>query len=168
MDSPPEKEDNEQFVIISGMLIKMGIPSPRIIKKDLQAGLLLLTDLGQQTLLNKNISTPKETLIVFYGEAINILVSIQTNGIAFQKQLPKYNSVLLHSEMDLFSEWYCRKELAVDSKTLKEFNFQELFKILSARALEQKQVFVHRDYHSRNIIISDTGQLGINRLPRCC
>ena len=160
MDSPPEKEDNEQFVIISGMLIKMGIPSPRIIKKDLQAGLLLLTDLGQQTLLNKNISTPKE-LNRFYGEAINILVSIQTNGIAFQKQLPKYNSVLLHSEMDLFSEWYCRKELAVDSKTLKEFNFQELFKILSARALEQKQVFVHRDYHSRNIIISDTGQLGI-------
>ena len=75
MDSPPEKEDNEQFVMISGMLLKMGIPSPRIIKKDLQAGLLLLSDLGQQTLLDKNISTPKK-LNQFYGEAINILFCI--------------------------------------------------------------------------------------------
>ena len=161
MDSPPEKEDNEQFVMISGMLLKMGIPSPRIIKKDLQAGLLLLSDLGQQTLLDKNISTPKK-LNQFYGEAINILFSIQTQGMAFQEQLPKYNSELLHSEMNLFSEWYCRKELAVDTKTLNEFNFKELFNNLSSRALGQKQVFVHRDYHSRNIIVSDTGQLGIN------
>ena len=160
MDSPPEKENNEQFVMISGMLQKMGILSPKIIKKDLQEGLLLLSDLGQKTLLDKNISTPKK-LNQFYGEAINILVSIQAHGIAFQEQLPKYNSELLHSEMNLFSEWYCRKELAVDSKTLKEFHFKALFNSLSSRALGQKQVFVHRDYHSRNIIVSDTGQLGI-------
>ena len=75
MDSPPEKENNEQFVMISGMLQKMGIPSPKIIKKDLQEGLLLLSDLGQMTLLDKNISTPKK-LNQFYGEAINILVSM--------------------------------------------------------------------------------------------
>ena len=160
MDSPPEKEDNEQFIIISEMLLEMGIPSPRIINKDLQAGLLLLSDLGYQTLLDKNISTPKK-LNRFYGEAMHILFSIQSKGIAFQEQLPKYNLELLHSEMNLFSEWYCKKELAVDSKVLREFKFEELFNHLSLRALGQKQVFVHRDYHSRNIIVSDTGQLGI-------
>ena len=162
MDSPPDKENNEQFIFISELLTKMEIPSTVVYAKDLSMGFFILSDLGPVTLLDRNmdtrIKTKREKL---YTEAINILLLIQKNGNNFVDQLPGYDLELLENEMNLFLDWYCIKELGISAAQLNEFNLGKCFKYLSESALKQVQVFVHRDYHSRNIMISKLGELGI-------
>jgi len=162
MDSPPDKENNEQFIFISELLTKMEIPSTVVYAKDLSMGFFILSDLGPATLLDRNmdtrIKTKREKL---YTEAINILLLIQKNGNNFVDQLPVYDLELLETEMNLFLDWYCIKELGISAAQLNEFNLGKCFKYLSESALKQVQVFAHRDYHSRNIMISKRGELGI-------
>ena len=162
MDSPPDKENNEQFIFISELLTKMEIPSTVVYAKDLSMGFFILSDLGPATLLDRNmdtrIKTKREKL---YTEAINILLLIQKNGNNFVDQLPVYDLELLETEMNLFLDWYCIKELGISAAQLNEFNLGKSFKYLSESALKQIQVFAHRDYHSRNIMISKRGELGI-------
>ena len=162
MDSPPDKENNEQFIFISELLTKMEIPSTLVYAKDLSMGFFILSDLGPATLLDRNmdtrIKTKREKL---YTEAINILLLIQKNGNNFVDQLPVYDLELLETEMNLFLDWYCIKELGISAAQLNEFNLGKSFKYLSESALKQVQVFAHRDYHSRNIMISKRGELGI-------
>ena len=86
---------------------------------------------------------------------------IQKNGNNFVDQLPVYDLELLETEMNLFLDWYCIKELGISAAQLNEFNLEKCFKYLSESALKQVQVFAHRDYHSRNIMISKRGELGI-------
>ena len=162
MDSPPDKENNEQFIFISELLTKMEIPSTVVYAKDLSMGFFILSDLGPATLLDRNmdtrIKTKREKL---YTQAINILLLIQKNGNNFVDQLPVYDLELLENEMNLFLDWYCIKELGISAAQLNEFNLGKCFKYLSESALKQVQVFAHRDYHSRNIMISKRGELGI-------
>ena len=162
MDSPPDKENNEQFIFISELLTKMEIPSTVVYAKDLSMGFFILSDLGPATLLDRNmdtrIKTKREKL---YTEAINILLLIQKNGNNFVDELPVYDLELLENEMNLFLDWYCIKELGMNTAQLNEFNLEECFKHLSENAIKQTQVFVHRDYHSRNIMISNQDELGI-------
>ena len=162
MDSPPDKENNEQFIFISELLTKMEIPSTVVYAKDLSMGFFILSDLGPATLLDRNmdtrIKTKREKL---YTEAINILLLIQKNGNNFVDQLPVYDLELLETEMNLFLDWYCIKELGISAAQLNEFNLGKCFKYLSESALKQVQVFAHRDCHSRNIMISKRGELGI-------
>ena len=162
MDSPPDKENNEQFIFISELLTKMEIPSTVVYAKDLSMGVFILSELGPVTLLDRNmdtrIKTKREKL---YTEAINILLLIQKNGNNFVDQLPVYDLELLETEMNLFLDWYCIKELGISAAELNEFNLEKCFKYLSESALKQVQVFAHRDYHSRNIMISNRGELGI-------
>ena len=162
MDSPPDKENNEQFIFISELLTKMEIPSTVVYAKDLSMGFFILSDLGPATLLDRNmdtrIKTKREKL---YTQAINILLLIQKNGNNFVDQLPVYDLELLETEMNLFLDWYCIKELGISAAQLNEFNLGKSFKYLSESALKQVQVFAHRDYHSRNIMISKRGELGI-------
>ena len=181
MDSPPDKENNEQFIFISELLTKMEIPSTNVYAKDLSTGFFLLSDLGPVTLLEHNLEEAKshdqeargrytdvnfETTVQakrekLYDEAINTLFLIQKNGNAFLGQLPVYDAELLESEMNLFLDWYCMQELGMNVLELNGFNLSECFKYLSDSALKQPQVFVHRDYHSRNIMISQRGEIGI-------
>ena len=162
MDSPPDKENNEQFIFISELLTKMEIPSTVVYAKDLSMGFFILSDLGPATLLDRNMDTRTKTKREkLYTEAINILLLIQKNGNNFVDQLPVYDLELLETEMNLFLDWYCIKELGIDATQLNEFNLGKCFKYLSESALKQVQVFAHRDYHSRNIMISKRGELGI-------
>ena len=162
MDSPPDKENNHQFILISEILRKMEIPSTAVYAKDLSMGFFILSDLGPETLMDRNldirIKTKREKL---YTEAINILFSIQKNGNSFVDQLPVYDLELLETEMNLFLDWYCVKELGINATQLNTFNLGKCFRYLSESALKQDQVFTHRDYHSRNIMISKRGELGI-------
>ena len=162
MDSPPDKENNEQFIFISELLTKMEIPSTVVYAKDLSMGFFILSDLGPATLLDRNMDTRiKAKREKLYTEAKNILLLIQKNGNNFVDQLPVYDLELLETEMNLFLDWYCIKELGISAAQLNEFNLGKSFKYLSESALKQVQVFAHRDYHSRNIMISKRGELGI-------
>ena len=86
---------------------------------------------------------------------------MQANGSSLMNQLPQYDDSLLHSEMELFKEWFCFHELGLSVRQLEKIDFDPLFNHLAQRANHQDRVLVHRDFHSRNIVISDKEKLGL-------
>jgi len=88
------------------------------------------------------------------------LVSMQINGARLKIQLPNYDDALLYSEMELFKEWFCFHELGLSVQKIEKIDFDTLFMQLIQSASNQERVFVHRDYHSRNIMISDNDEMG--------
>ena len=160
VDAPPEYEDSVKFVNIASLMEDMGIRVPKIISTNFQEGFMLVGDLGKETMLNtiKREVTKREK---FYGEAIEILFDIQTNGSKYLGDLPVYSKQLLMDEMRMFVDWFCLRHLQIDPEIIEDYGFEEIFEKLSESALGQNQVFVHRDFHSRNIMLSKKGEMGV-------
>ena len=160
VDAPPEYEDSVKFVNIASLMEDMGIRVPKIISTNFQEGFLLISDLGKETMLNaiKREVTKREE---FYGGAIEILFDIQTNGYKHHGDLSFYSKQLLMDEMRLFVDWFCLRHLQIDPEIIEDYGFEEIFEKLSESALGQNQVFVHRDFHSRNILLSKKGEMGV-------
>ena len=152
MDSDPSLENNQKFLGVSNLLNQISMPIPYIHEQDNSGRYFLISDLGQKTLFDyRKESKTKE----FYNRAIELLVFMQANGSSLMNQLPQYDDSLLHSEMELFKEWFCFHELGLSVRQLEKIDFDPLFNHLAQRANHQERVLVHRDYHSRNIVISD-------------
>ena len=160
VDAPPEYEDSVKFVKIASLMQAMGIIVPKIIATNLQEGFLLIGDLGKETMLNA-IHRQETKAQEFYGEAIEILINIQTNGSSHVEGLPLYSKELLMDEMRLFVDWFCLRHLKIGPEIIDDYGFEEIFEQLSVYALDQNQVFVHRDFHSRNILMSEKGEMGV-------
>ena len=160
VDAPPEYEDSVKFVKIASLMQAMGVIVPKIIATNLQEGFLLIGDLGKETMLNA-IHRQETKAQEFYGEAIEILFKIQTNGSTHVEGLPLYSKELLMDEMRLFVDWFCLRHLHIGPEIIDDYNFEEIFEQLSVYALSQHQVFVHRDFHSRNILMSEKGEMGV-------
>ncbi len=160
MDAPPDKEDSVPFVRVAGFLEAMQLNAPRVVEASLDKGFLLLTDLGTRLYLAELLDdkTLAETL---YRDAIDALLVIQTKGAAFQSQLPPYDEELLRFELSLFHDWLCGTHLGIDLDDAAEREWQSLCDLLVANALDQPRVFVHRDYHSRNLMVVDDNNPGI-------
>jgi aminoglycoside/choline kinase family phosphotransferase len=150
MDAPPQKEDMRPYIRVSAMLLDAGVNAPRILQQDLQQGFLLNTDLGSRTYLMELEAGVDADLL--YGDAIAALIRIQTRAAAHARHLPVYDEVLLRREMALFPEWFCGRHLGLPLQQQDIGALRQVFDTLSAAALEQPQVFVHRDYHSRNLM----------------
>ena len=160
VDAPPEYEDSVKFVKIASLMQAMGVIVPKIIATNLQEGFLLIGDLGKETMLNA-IHRQETKAQEFYGEAIEILINIQTNGSSHVEGLPLYSKELLMDEMRLFVDWFCLRHLKIGPEIINDYGFEEIFEQLSVYALDQNQVFVHRDFHSRNILMSEKGEMGV-------
>ena len=160
VDAPPEYEDSVKFVKIASLMQAMGVIVPKIIATNLQEGFLLIGDLGKETMLNA-IHRQETKAQEFYGEAIEILINIQTNGSSHVEVLPLYSKELLIDEMRLFVDWFCLRHLKIGPEIINDYGFEEIFEQLSVYALSQNQVFVHRDFHSRNILMSEKGEMGV-------
>ena len=160
VDAPPEYEDSVKFVKIASLMQAMGVIVPKIIATNLQEGFLLIGDLGKETMLNA-IHRQETKAQEFYGEAIEILFKIQTNGSSHVEGLPLYSKALLMDEMRLFVDWFCLRHLKIGPEIINDYGFEEIFEQLSVYALDQNQVFVHRDFHSRNILMSEKGEMGV-------
>ena len=160
VDAPPEYEDSVKFVKIASLMQAMGVIVPKIIATNLQEGFLLIGDLGKETMLNA-IHRQETKAQEFYGEAIEILINIQTNGSSHVEGLPLYSKELLMDEMRLFVDWFCLRHLKIGPEIIDDYGFEEIFEQLSVYALDQNQVFVHRDFHSRNILMSEKGEMGV-------
>ena len=147
MDAPPKYENVGAFIKIAQFLVKHGLHVPDIIAEEREKGFLLLTDLGSQPYLNKLNAKSADVL---YESAIDALIKIQ---LCPQQSitLPEYNRGLLQKELNLFSEWFLHKHMSLSVPD----TIQDQFDILINHALEQPQVIVHRDYHSRNLMYSD-------------
>lgn len=160
MDAPPEKEDMRPYIAIAGMLNEIGVNAPRILERNIAEGYLLNTDLGSRTYLAE-LAHP-ECAPQLYGDAIAALVRIQGGGRANARQLPAYDAALLHREMCLFSDWFCARHLGLQLSDEDARQIEATFEALATTALEQTQVFVHRDYHSRNLMVGDGARYGAN------
>ena len=158
MDSDPSFENNEKFIGVSSLLNQISMPIPFIFEEDDSGRYFLISDLGQKTLFDYRKESKTEE---FYNRAIELLVFMQSNGTSLMNQLPQYDDSLLHSEMELFKEWFCFHELGLSVRQLEKIDFDPLFNHLAQRANHQERVLVHRDFHSRNIVISDKEKLGL-------
>ena len=152
MDAPPEQENCHPFIDIAERLLAVNINVPRIIEKDLKQGFLLLGDLGESQYLN---ALTEENADGLYQAAIQELVLIQQQ--ADTKNLPAYDENLLLQEMELFRDWLLKKHIGLGLTVETQAMLDEVFKLLASEALSQPRVFVHRDYHSRNLMLNGSG-----------
>jgi len=160
MDAPPGQEDSSPFVRVAGHLEAMGLNAPRIIEGDLGKGFLLLTDLGSVHYLEELRRNP-DAADRLYAEAINALLRLQERGAVYQSSLPPYDEELLRFELSLFHDWLCGRHLGLEFSAGDETHWQALCDLLVANALDQPQVFVHRDYHSRNLMVAGDDSPGV-------
>ena len=154
MDAPPNLERIDHFINISNKLINAEINAPKIISFDAKLGFILMTDFGSQTFLDMLDNSNAYKL---YTKATHSLLKIQTK--VDTKGLIDYSGNLLISEMSLFTEWYLKK--AKNFKLEDQDMLSKIFSLISDKALAQDRCFVHRDYHSRNLMFIAKGDLGI-------
>ena len=158
MDSDPNLENNDKFIGITNLLKQISMPIPTIHQINDSGRFFLISDLGPKSLFDHR---HEKYFQGFYTKAIELLVLMQINGDSLKSQLPQYDDALLQAEMELFKEWFCYYELGLNVKQIEKIDFNPLFSQLVDRAGHQDKVFVHRDYHSRNIMISYDGELGL-------
>lgn len=160
VDAPADKEDNPRFVSIDKQWYQQGINVPKVIAHDFEQGFMLLEDFGDQLLWHvvhaEGVSLKE--VENYYRQSINELMKIQDLPA---DDLPVYDADLLMREMQLFTDWLIDKQLKLELSDAERQMLQHTFELLKDRALAQPQVAVHRDYHSRNIMVCPDGRLGI-------
>jgi hypothetical protein len=150
MDAPPAHEDCRPFVHVAGMLADAGVNAPAVLAQDLDQGFLLLTDLGRVTYLDVLAQRDAGRVDGLYADALAALVAMQR--IDVRGRLPVYDRALLGRELDLFPEWYLGRHLGQPPDAAAAATLAAVGGRLLERALAQPRVFVHRDYHSRNLM----------------
>lgn len=156
MDAPPEKEDCRPFVAVAQALSGFGLNVPKVLSLDLAQGLMLLSDLGNEQYLQ---ALSEDTADRLYGDAIEALVRLQQHGPVTSSMLPRYSRELLLDEMQLFSQWLLTRHLGLDPAVAMSLRAE--YEWLATQALAQPQVWVHRDYHSRNLMVTAERNPGV-------
>ncbi|MEW8549665.1 MAG: phosphotransferase [Candidatus Thiodiazotropha endolucinida] len=156
MDAPPDREDSRPFVKVAEAFESIGLNVPHIYARDLTQGFMLLEDLGTELYLDRLSS---ETVDRLYGDALGALATLQACGP--RDGLPKYDRALLMQEMALFRDWLLLQELSLSLTHEEHSMLQRVFELLVDSALQQPQVCVHRDYHSRNLMVTARHNPGI-------
>jgi aminoglycoside/choline kinase family phosphotransferase len=158
MDAPPSQYDARNYMRISERFRQIGLNVPQVLHSDAERGFLLLTDLGEALYLAR---LNEHTVERLYGDAMAALRLLQRAGGGDDGFLPDYDEGLLLAEMRLFHDWYLQRHLALTLTRTQSAVLQEAFTRLAGRALEQPQVWVHRDYHSRNLLVTEQHNPGI-------
>ena len=150
MDAPPEHEDCRPFVKVAHLFREAGVNVPQVLAEDLQNGYLLLTDLGSSVYLE---ALGERTAEALYGAATDALVRIQL--ASRPGTLPDYDRELLLRELRLFPDWYVGRQLGVSLSDPQSEALGAVFELILANNLAQPRVYVHRDYHSRNLMVTE-------------
>lgn len=157
VNAPPMTEKNEVFVYLAKILRQQGVHAPEVYASDFDHGFLLLEDLGEKQLLS---CLEEDNADILYGEVITDLLRLQQTPTD-KLDLPHYDQPLLRQELALFSEWFATNLLGYTLNQEDQKLLEQLFTALEMQAMEQPQVLVHRDYHSRNLMIRDGLSPGI-------
>jgi len=150
MDAPPPQENCKPFVDIAFLLAKSGINVPKIYAEDLERGFLLLNDLGNKTYLDVIDSENADDL---FADALQALLAFQQ--LPMVAPLPSYDVALLRRELELFPQWYVKRELGIEFDAAQQVLWQQVSDLLIDSALAQPKVLVHRDYMPRNLMLSE-------------
>lgn len=155
MDAPPDKEDSHPFVRVAGYLTAMHINAPRILAENFDDGFFLLSDLGHSHYLAVLNAHNADQL---YSDAMQVLLRLHRQGAVYLRGLPPYDEAQLLREMQLFRDWYLQTHLGLKLGEPQLAVLADTFAYLAEQALAQPRVFVHRDYHSRNLMYEATGE----------
>ncbi len=148
MDAPPPQEDCTPFVRVARLFAAAGVHVPEVLAEDLQRGFLLLSDLGDTTYLSR-LRVDADAL---YGDALSALVRIQS--ASRPQVLPDYDRALLERELRLFPDWYVDRQLERPLSPTQRETLEAAFEAILQENLAQPRVYVHRDYHSRNLMVT--------------
>jgi aminoglycoside/choline kinase family phosphotransferase len=151
MDAPPEKEAVEPYLKVSALLEELGAHVPHVHQADTARGLLLLEDLGTTSYLQRLASAGDSERL--YTDALDALATIQLRGRAACRQLAPYGRAELAREMALMPEWFLTRHLSLTPAAAEAELLAATFEFLIREALAQPVVFVHRDYHARNLMV---------------
>lgn len=149
MDAPPGKEDLEPFIHVAEVLTQAKVHTPQILASDLRQGFLLLSDLGDQLLLDK---LHPDTVNDHYHDAINTLFQIQQCSILDPK-LPSFDQAFMLKEMSLCPEWFFKAYLSLNLSDSENKLIERTMNWIATEVSQQPLVFIHRDYHSRNLML---------------
>jgi aminoglycoside/choline kinase family phosphotransferase len=156
MDAPPERENVPAFIHVDGLLLAAGVTVPAIVARDVPNGFLLLSDLGTTTYLQRlNVDNAR----FMYSDAVDALIKFQLHsqpGV-----LPDFDRAFVLREMNLFPEWFVGKHLGVTISAAQTAQLNAVFEAITANVLAQQQVYMHRDFHSRNLMFMDQGNPGV-------
>lgn len=155
MDAPPDKEDIRPFIDVTHRLQLTGVHAPQLLAQNLLDGFLLLEDLGNTSYLSQ---LNPETFKDLYADALQALLHLQE---ADCDHLPAYNERLLRTEMGLMPEWFLKTHLGFSDADIPHKLIQQTFEDLIESAIGQPVSFVHRDFHSRNLMITQEHSPGI-------
>jgi aminoglycoside/choline kinase family phosphotransferase len=156
MDAPPERENVPAFIHVDGLLRDAGVTVPAIVARDVERGFLLLSDLGTTTYLQR---LDADNAAFMYSDAIDSLLKFQ---LASQPGvLPAFDRAFAMREMKLFPEWYVERHLGVTMLDQQKAQLDGVFEAICANVLAQQQVYMHRDYHSRNLMFLEQGNPGV-------
>lgn len=158
MDAPPEKESCSAFVAVAQSLYDLGLKVPQIFAQDLTQGFLLLSDFGDELYSDALNAATADDL---YGRALHEVLRLQTADKFGDYKLPSFDDALYHREFNLFADWYVVKD---KNHPLSENDRAALLKTydkITAEIQKQPQVCVHRDYHSRNLMLLPNKEVGI-------
>jgi aminoglycoside/choline kinase family phosphotransferase len=156
MDAPPSHEDTRPFIHISRLMAQNALNVPLILEENVTEGFLLLSDLGNQTYLS---CLNEKTAPALYADAMSALIKIQTSQR--DPSIPSYDRDLLTRELMLFPEWYLTKHLGIQLNDSQTKDLNKVFELILQNNLAQPQVLVHRDYHSRNLMLTSQNNPGI-------
>jgi len=156
MDAPPSHEDTRPFIHISRLMAQSALNVPLILEENVTEGFLLLSDLGNQTYLS---CLNEKTAPALYADAMSALIKIQTSQR--DPSIPSYDRDLLTRELMLFPEWYLTKHLGIQLNDSQTKDLNKVFELILQNNLAQPQVLVHRDYHSRNLMLTSQNNPGI-------
>ncbi len=155
MDAPPSKENTEPFIRIAKLLTQSQVNVPSIFQQNLIDGFLLLEDFGNQCFLDQLNTATADDL---YQSAFDSLFKLQTQTPIQNSGLPGYDEPLLHRELAIFDEWFLGQLLDIQ---IPAAIWDTVRTLLTASALEQPVTCVHRDYHSRNLMVLDNDSPGV-------
>lgn len=151
MDAPPQQEDCTPFIQVAEILAATGVHVPKIVAKNLDQGFLLLSDLGDMTFLQA-LNNQVDSADQLYGDAIDALIKLQLSQQV--EGLPGYDEALLLRELNLFPDWYVAKHLRVAITEKQQAVLQSIFTRIIQNNIAQPRVLVHRDFHSRNLMVT--------------
>lgn len=162
VDAPPANENSELFVEIAEYFRAAGVAVPKVFAQDFESGFLLLEDFGDQLYLPRLLhlqgasqnESARQEIDKLYCEAIRSLIKIQLS--VDKEKLAPYSRAKLHDEMQLFEDWFCDKYLGFVLSEQDRRIIAAAFAFLEDAALGQMQFAVHRDYHSRNLLLLDS------------
>ena len=156
MDAPPDRENVPAYLKVQALLLEAGVSVPAIVAQDVPNGFLLISDLGNTTYLQR---LTIDNAAFMYSDAVDTLINFQLSsqpGV-----LPDYDRAFIERELNLFPEWFIGKHLGITMTPEQQQQLDKVFEAIIANCLAQQQVFMHRDFHSRNLMFLEQSNPGV-------